>query len=297
MKNSCFREGRTAEGVYFRLYSPAEAKSKRGRILFCPDLLHDLRSCSLLDLEQLAQKSSCEVLSLDYRGTGQSTALAHAGDPEKIGIADCVTDAVAVMEENKWKWCNLLGHGLGGLVGQELALQHPNKVDRMVLVGCVGGIASCSSELGLRAGSSCTSLPLSWTVCVEYLLLSDKIYTNYLPRMLAYLLLLLQLVMGLHPHLPPPAASSKQLHALVRAFDEYSSFDRLHEIKQRTLLMYGARDQFSPERQVLEMEVQMGAAVAHDFDGGHFFLANDDDAQLQMVDFLRACETNRIDEF
>jgi pimeloyl-ACP methyl ester carboxylesterase len=195
----------------------------------------------------------------------------------------------------------VLGHGFGGFVGQQLALQHPIRILRLALAGTCH-IQSGQSSFDYRPDFNlrgCSTTLESYVVSAEYLLLSDKVYTQFLPRAMAFFLLFLWLLCGFHPFLPPQPPSKVSSHSLrliIQAFDEYNPTG-LELITQRTLLMYGARDKLAPEQSVLEMEQQMIAAVAQDFDGGHFFLADDPTALQILVDFFRACETNRIDEF
>jgi pimeloyl-ACP methyl ester carboxylesterase len=232
---------------------------------------------------------------MDYRGNGMSSR--H--EEEDITIDKCVSDAIAVLDEHGWKSCWLLGHGFGGFVGQQLALQHPSRIERLALAGTPNdSLFDYRPDFNLRGWMV---VDLGYTVCVDYLLLTDKIYTDFLPRFLAYGFLLLWVLCGLHPFLPPQPGfqskfSSSSLRLLVRAFDEYTP-EGLDRIKQRTLLMYGARDKLAPEQSVLELEQQMVSAVAQDFDGGHFFLIDDPTALQNLIDFFRACESNRIDEF
>jgi 3-oxoadipate enol-lactonase len=52
----------------------------------------------------------------------------------KGGVADLVTDVVALLEHLRVKKAHVLGTSLGGFVAQELALVRPDLVDRLVLV-------------------------------------------------------------------------------------------------------------------------------------------------------------------
>jgi 3-oxoadipate enol-lactonase len=52
----------------------------------------------------------------------------------KGGVADIVTDVVALLEHLRVKKAHVLGTSLGGFVAQELALERPDLVDQLVLV-------------------------------------------------------------------------------------------------------------------------------------------------------------------
>ena len=52
----------------------------------------------------------------------------------KGGVADLVSDVVTLLEHLRVKKAHVLGTSLGGFVAQELALERPDLVDRLVLV-------------------------------------------------------------------------------------------------------------------------------------------------------------------
>lgn len=68
------------------------------------------------------------VITYDNRGTGGSTALTYAYTTE--AMAD---DAVAVLDSAGAEGVHVYGMSLGGMVAQQLALRHPNRVHRLVL--------------------------------------------------------------------------------------------------------------------------------------------------------------------
>ena len=71
-----------------------------------------------------------EIVAFDNRGIGASTDV-----PGQWNIADLADDALAVMDEVGWDSAHVLGISLGGMIAQELAVRHPERVRRLVL-GC-----------------------------------------------------------------------------------------------------------------------------------------------------------------
>ena len=66
----------------------------------------------------------------DHRGVGES------GDPGgPFSIADLADDCVALLDALQIERAACLGLFMGGMVAQELALRHPQRVERLVLVG------------------------------------------------------------------------------------------------------------------------------------------------------------------
>lgn len=69
------------------------------------------------------------VISFDNRGAGANAAL----PVDDLTIEQLAQDAAAVIRDSTGQ-ASVLGVSLGGIVAQELALSHPELVDRLVLV-------------------------------------------------------------------------------------------------------------------------------------------------------------------
>ena len=68
------------------------------------------------------------VLAYDQRGLGQTSK------PDvSYTMADYGDDAAALMDALGWERAMVMGVSFGGMVAQEIALRHPNKVERLVL--------------------------------------------------------------------------------------------------------------------------------------------------------------------
>ena len=77
-------------------------------------------------LEPLAR--SFEVILFDNRGIGGSDA-----PPGPYTTSELAADAVQVLDEAGVGRAHVLGTSLGGMVAQELALSHPERVEKLVL--------------------------------------------------------------------------------------------------------------------------------------------------------------------
>ncbi len=83
-----------------------------------------------LALQVPAFAAAHRTLIYDHRGVGESE---EPGQP--YSIADLADDAAALLESLGIERAHVLGSFMGGMVAQELALRHPERVDRLVLVG------------------------------------------------------------------------------------------------------------------------------------------------------------------
>lgn len=74
------------------------------------------------------------LVVLDNRGVGDS-------DPPSgwYTVATMVADVVAVLDAERIPAAHVLGVSLGGMVAQELAISHPERVKRLVLVSTTSG--------------------------------------------------------------------------------------------------------------------------------------------------------------
>lgn len=71
------------------------------------------------------------VARVDLRGHGRSSRI------ETCRMADFVADLAAVLDTFVLKSVDLVGFSLGGLIAQWFALQHPDRVSRLVLISTV----------------------------------------------------------------------------------------------------------------------------------------------------------------
>ena len=68
------------------------------------------------------------LVLIDNRGSGRSTT-----PDRKFTVADMAADVAAVLDSSRIAHAHVLGASLGGMVAQELAIGHPQRVDRLVL--------------------------------------------------------------------------------------------------------------------------------------------------------------------
>jgi pimeloyl-ACP methyl ester carboxylesterase len=87
----------------------------------------------------------CTLAAYDQRGLGQS------GKPDgPYTMTDYADDAAGLLDVLGWASAGVIGVSFGGMVAQELAIRHPERVDRLVLIS-PDGFASPGFEYGKPA--------------------------------------------------------------------------------------------------------------------------------------------------
>ena len=86
---------------------------------------------SLWTLAQVpALSTQFRVVILDNRDTGRSSKAGHP-----YTIADMADDVAGLLDALEIQRSHLLGLSMGGMIAQEFALQHPDRLDRLVISG------------------------------------------------------------------------------------------------------------------------------------------------------------------
>jgi pimeloyl-ACP methyl ester carboxylesterase len=87
----------------------------------------------LADLER-----DFDVVAYDHRGIGRSDRVEDA-----FTIAELAQDAAGLLDELGWESAHVVGISMGGMVAQELGLDHPERI-RTLTLGCTycGGAGS-----------------------------------------------------------------------------------------------------------------------------------------------------------
>ena len=164
-------------------------------------------------------------IMLDHRGTGRSDAPSEA-----YGISDMAKDVVGLMDALEIDKAHILGQSMGGMIAQELAIEFPSRVEKLIL---------CSTTCGVKR------IPPSWRM-IRWLMrknaafspqdtihmLFSKAYIQKNPAMIASLMERMQSA--------PPNTRSMEIHKY--ASKSFDSYDRLGRISAPTLIIHGEDD-------------------------------------------------------
>ncbi|MFJ8109477.1 alpha/beta fold hydrolase [Streptomyces sp. NPDC096132] len=186
------------------------------------------------------------VVRLDLRGHGESS-----GAGVKT-VAELAKDLIAVLDHLKIERCVLIGHSMGGMIAQTVALSHPERVERMVLVNSIGRMAYNRGRGLLMAAS--TLVPFKLFVAANI----QRAFAPGYPRdeIRAYV----------KSSADTPREVVMTLYGAMRAFDV---LDRVGEIQAPTLMIHGYHDIQLPVQQMLRMAKAYPDATVRILDAGH----------------------------
>lgn len=190
-------------------------------------------------IDWLAQRF--QVLAFDNRGAGRTD---KPDAPYTIGLM--ADDTAGLMGALSIERAHVVGISMGGRIALELALRHPGRVAKLVLV---------STSAAGRG-----KLTMSW------------------PMHLARLLKRAGLFRGTYPQ--PDYAHDRQRQASVG----YDASSRIGEIRAPTLILHGRRDKSMPLEAAERMHAGIQGSTLEVFRGGHmFFLLSERQAFLDRA--------------
>ncbi|MBE0569390.1 MAG: alpha/beta fold hydrolase [Deltaproteobacteria bacterium] len=246
-------------------------------------LINGLGSDHLEWLFQLpAFEPHFRVVIFDNRGTGKSDV-----PPGPYNSAQMADDSVALLEFLRIPRAHVLGVSLGGMIAQEVALRHPERVDRLVL-GCTGpggtlSIRPSGEAMAAFAGAGGADPEAELRRMLPYLY-SDA-YIAERPREID------DFIRRRLENRTPRDGYLSQLAAAVT----HDAADRLGRIRARTLVITGEADRLvPPENSVRLAERIPGAGLVLLPGAPHrLFAENFDDFNREVLSFLQAAEPGR----
>ncbi len=193
-------------------------------------------------LDGLAQHF--RVITFDNRGVGRTSAPDSPYTTEQMAC-----DVVGLLDGLEIPRAHVFGISMGGMVAQELALQHPGRLDSLIL-GCTtpgssraAGVAKLHGDIAAFRDSD-SRHDLEWISEFLRRLWTEEAMTKSVTELQDFVLSLIRF--------PPTSHGLGHQAEAVAAHDAY---DRLHQIEHRTLVMTGDEDGLiDPENSVILAE-------------------------------------------
>jgi pimeloyl-ACP methyl ester carboxylesterase len=214
------------------------------------------------------------VITFDHRDTGESD---HVAWPYTIPqLAD---DAVAVLDAAQAESAHVYGLSLGGMVAQELALRHRDRVQALVLgatsAGGAGAVLPGTLPMTYfaRAGSmgpeeaEWAAVPYTYGEATRRLR-ANRIAENIAHRMVT------------------PTDTMAFLHQAAAAA-AHNAFDRLAKIDTPTLVVHGEEDLVVPPANGILLAERIPGARLRLWPGaGHLYIVDEPRADREVARFL-----------
>jgi 3-oxoadipate enol-lactonase len=214
-----------------------------------------------------------EVLAFDQRGLGQSEK-----PQTSYSMADYADDAAALLDALGWDGVPVMGVSFGGMVAQELALRHPQKVTSLVLA-CTSSGGAGGASFPLQELESLDSVSRA----EQHLALSDLRRTaQWRSANAEKWQSLLQTSMNARRQDRDLAGAERQLNARAG----HDTFNRLGEIKVPVLLVGGRYDGIAPMANMDALARQIADSQLQFFTGGHLFLIQDKSAYPYIIQWV-----------
>ena len=217
------------------------------------------------------------VISFDNRGTGKSE-----GSNQEYEMKDLADDAISLLDELGIEKTHVVGESMGGMIAQELALNYPNRVNKLVLSctfpkpgtneingikllenldsnssvsSSIGSISSISSISNLSANASYIKVVLSTMFSRKYIKEQGEA-------------LIKDFGGAIQPLLP-----FDEMARQGRAIIGFDTLDRLSQIKCQTLILSGTKDSITLPSNSEKMAQIIPYSRLESFEGaGHLIL-------------------------
>jgi pimeloyl-ACP methyl ester carboxylesterase len=216
-----------------------------------------------------------ELLAYDQRGMGE-TEVPDAPST----MADCAADAAALVEHVGWHRCAVAGISFGGMVAQELAVTHPDRIERLALLCTSPGGPDTSSyplhELAQLTRAEREQVQLE---ILDSRFDDEWLATHELDRLLAE-------TMRDRARAEKSADQRRGEAAQLAARAGHDVRDRLHLVTCPTFVAAGRFDGIAPLANSEAIVDRVPGAELHVYEGGHLFVLQDPAAVLEILDFL-----------
>lgn len=218
-----------------------------------------------------ALRRDFDVVVYDHRGIGKSSQAA-AG----YSIADLADDADGLLDALGWESAHIVGISMGGMVGQEFALRHPDRV-RTLTLGCTmagGASAAMTSpevlgrlQASWASGDREQAMRAAWEVNVSPgFAAQDDRYADFRRSAMEV------------------PASLPAIMAQIQAIGAHDTAERLSGISAPTLVIHGTADEMLPYANASTIAERIPGARLEILDGiGHLFFWEDPERSAGLV--------------
>lgn len=219
------------------------------------------------------------ILAYDQRGLGQSDR------PDiPYTMQDYADDAARLLDAVDWPTALVMGTSFGGMVAQEFALRHPQRVTKLVLACTSAGGAGGASYPLHELGDLTPEERFRRTAHISDMRCTPEWQATHPDEFQAMLdFTLAQMQIGADE--PNRAIGARrQLEARMG----HDTFERLPQLTMPVFVCGGRYDSIAPAANQEALLAQIPNATMELFEGGHGFLMQDPLAYVRVIAFLLA---------
>lgn len=223
-----------------------------------------------------------QVITFDNRGVGKTD---KPDGPYSIRMM--AEDTIGLMNHLKIEKAHILGVSMGGYIAQEIAINYPQRVKKLVL-GCTyarqdekcGHSTEYHCGLGLPDGCSADELkkvPVSKVLRTEFpLAFNNRLY---------------KVVTALLMNVFARRMATEGVAAQFQAIAEHDTLERLHLIQAPTLVITGTQDRIiKPASSEVLAKMIPNAGLVEIAGGSHsVFIGKSNRFNKEVLDFLKDC--------
>jgi len=216
-----------------------------------------------------------KLVMFDNRGAGRTDV-----SNKQYSIRLFAEDTASLMDALGIPRAYILGISMGGMIAQELALNYPEKVEKLVLCSTFCGGANAVQPppevLGMLAADRSTLSPEEIArITIRLIFTEDFIKSN-----VEFVELAIQQM------LKAPISNEAFMRQL-NAITEFDTYDRLPQIKKPTLILHGKKDILvPPENASILAKAIPNAKLVYFENSAHGLVEEVDEVISVLLDFL-----------
>jgi len=215
------------------------------------------------------------VLSYDQRGLGQTSR------PDAVyTMADYADDAAALLDALGWECCLVMGVSFGGMVAQEFALRHGERIERLVLACTSAGGAHASYPLHEFHGMEPAAR------AAANLLVSDTRNAAIKERDPGRFQAMVDEAVALAAVGASEPGRVEGAGRQLEARRHHDTYHRLPSLRMPVYICGGKYDGIAPPENLETLQSRIPWSRLEFFEGGHLFLRQDPAAMAGVIRFL-----------
>jgi proline-specific peptidase len=228
------------------------------------------------------------VITIDNRGCGASD---HPSEPYKIeNMADDVKNLMDYLEIDK---SHIGGHSLGGMIAQRFAIEYPERLNKLILLGTFAKLPLDKSGFEMYKNSQLANYEAKMKDSTKafYDKVKQRFTRGFYKRMVEnpkekfYDLFTTEDLMQFENI--KGTSKTQDILNLIHSIVNHNTLDKLHNIEHQTLILVGEKDRLTPLISGKAMHKRIPNSTLRTFTGGHWFtLESAPEVNKIILDFL-----------